>query len=65
MNDNLHPLRRATLAETGDCFFIGKARDLNRALYGMAERAVGRAPAQDVDANAPGYVAGLSKQVMK
>ena len=65
MTDNHNPLRRATLANTGGCFFIGKARDLNRALYGIAERAVGRAPAQDVDASAPGYVPGLSKEVMK
>lgn len=65
MNDNLHPLRRATLADTGDVFFIGKARDLNRALYGMAERAVGRAPSQDVDAGAEGYTPGLSKRAME
>jgi len=65
MNDNLNPLRRATIAATGDCFFIGKARDLNRALYGMAERAVGRAPTQDVDASAPGYVPGLSREALK
>jgi len=65
MNDNHSPLHRATLKDTGDCLFIGKARDLNRALYGIAERAVGRAPAQDVDASAPGFTPGLSKQVMK
>ena len=65
MNDNHTPLRRATLADTGDCFFIGKARDLNRALYGMAERAVGRVPSQDIDASAPGYVPGLSHEVLK
>lgn len=65
MNDNIHPLRRATLADVGDVFFIGKAHDLNRALYGMAERAVGRAPSQDVDASAPGYVPGLSREVLK
>lgn len=63
MNDNRNPLHRATLKNTGDCFYIGKARDLNRAMYEMAERAVGRAPSQDVDANAPGYLPGLSNMV--
>jgi hypothetical protein len=28
MNDDRSPLRRATLQDTGDCFYIGKARDL-------------------------------------
>ena len=31
-----------TLKDTGDVFYIGKARDLHNALYAMAERAHGR-----------------------
>lgn len=37
----MSPLSK-TLKDTGDVFYIGKARDLNAALYAMAERAHGR-----------------------
>ena len=37
----MNPLSKS-LKDTGDLFFIGKARDLNAALYAMAERAHGR-----------------------
>lgn len=45
---------------------IGAKDDLERycnILARLAENPVGRVPSQDIDANSPGYVPGLSKQV--
>lgn len=66
MTPHHHPARSGRLIFTGkgDAAIIQLRRQI-AAEELRRIRIVGRAPAQDVDANAPGYVPGLSREVMK
>ena len=50
------------IKDIGSVLVIGKASTLSQQLRAVAALAD---PRQDIDASAPHYVAGLSKQVMK
>lgn len=65
MSDN-HPRRsgRIIFAGKGDAALLKLRAQIKREEMARV-RIVGRVPSQDIDATAPGYVHGLSKQVMK